>query len=71
MIVEVSGLQKAKGSLNGVVGGQDHVGLLAVDFVLTDHDGVGHLADEAVNVDTQVDLDEVARVEGHVFGSQG
>jgi hypothetical protein len=63
-------LQETEASLDGVMGSKDDFGLLAVNFLLADHDSVSHLTDETVNVDAEVDLDEVALVDGKVLGNE-
>ena len=60
--VLLSGLQQAQGSLDGLVGSQDHVGLLAlVDLVGVGghYDGVGDQADLAVDVHAEVSIRRV------------
>jgi len=53
------------------VGSKDHVGFLAIGFLFADDDGVSHLTDETIDVDTKVDLDEITVVQSEVFGDQG
>lgn len=63
-------LQETETGLDGVVSSKDDFGLLAVNFLLADHHSVGHLTDKTVDVDAEVDLDEIALVDGKVLGNE-
>ena len=67
VVVELSRLDQPDGSLSGLVGSQDDIGLLAGDggiLVGLDDQGVGHEGCESVDVDSEFDLDEITFLDG-------
>lgn len=67
LVVGVARLQQPHCSLRGLVGSKDHVRLLAGDrrvLVGLHHDGVGGEGSETVDVRAELELDEIALLDG-------
>lgn len=71
LVVEISRLEETEGSLDSVVSSEDHIGFLSISFFLTADNSVSYLSDKTIDVDTEVDLNEIAGGEGKVLGVEG
>jgi hypothetical protein len=54
--------------LDGVVSGQNDVGLFSLGFLLADNHGVGDQTNEAIDVHSQVDFHDISFLQFRVFG---
>ena len=73
LVVGLPWLQQSQGSIDGVVGGQDDVGLPSLHHLLfLDNHSVGNQSHIPVNLHSEVNLDDVSVLDYHFifFGSQ-
>jgi hypothetical protein len=67
LIVVISRLEQSQSSLCGVVGCQNGIRFLSRNFILTNNDSVGNLANKSINMDTKVNLSNIAVLNDMVF----